>query len=273
MGEFDDRSERLIGTLIPEAQPWAREFLRRARATGVDARIISGHRTYREQDALYAKGRRGIAGESIVTNARGGFSNHNFGIAWDIGVFKSGKYLGASKSYNELGPVGRSLGLEWGGDWKSFKDTPHYQIKTGLTLSQLRGVVARNGKIPVPKLPGAGQPAPDPTPTPEPTPTPTTHGVEVLLNGKAVAVPAMLIDSRTWIGVRGFCDMLGGSIVSASGDPLKAKVSINGEERTFTGKNIGGVGFVKFADINDMMGFGFVFDSVKRQLKLTSKPS
>lgn len=265
MPEFDERSERLIGTLLPDVQPWAREFLRRARATGVDARIISGTRTYAEQNALYAKGR--TAPGPKVTNARGGFSNHNFGIAWDIGIFKNGKYLGAAKSYNELGPVGRSLGLEWGGDWKSFKDTPHYQVKTGLSTAQLRAVIARGDKIPVPRLGGGSAPIPTPDQL-----KPATHGVTVFLDGKKTDVPAVLAESRTWVGIRAFCDALGGTVVSASGQPLKAKVRINGEEASYTGMNLDGVGFVKFADINAMLGYGFVFDAKKRELKLTSKP-
>ncbi|MEO8506247.1 MAG: hypothetical protein ABI593_01300 [Betaproteobacteria bacterium] len=38
------------------------------------------------QDAPYRQGRLGNPGPR-VTNARDGQSNHNFGIAWDIGIF------------------------------------------------------------------------------------------------------------------------------------------------------------------------------------------
>lgn len=54
----------------------------------------SGLRTYEEQNALYAQGR--TAPGNKVTNAKGGFSNHNFGIAFDIGIFEGAKYLGDS---------------------------------------------------------------------------------------------------------------------------------------------------------------------------------
>jgi peptidoglycan L-alanyl-D-glutamate endopeptidase CwlK len=64
-----------------------------------------------------------------VTNAKGGYSNHNFGIAFDIGVFENGKYLGNSPSYRVVGPIGTALGLEWGGNWKTFVDLPHYQLR------------------------------------------------------------------------------------------------------------------------------------------------
>jgi peptidoglycan L-alanyl-D-glutamate endopeptidase CwlK len=140
-GAFDARSEGCIVTLNPKAQTLARQCLRAIRAGGVDARIISGTRSYREQDKLFRQGRSGYPGP-IVTNARGGQSNHNFGIAWDIGIFDAkGKYLGDSPLYKKAATIAMSAGLphlEWGGDWKTFKDQPHYQFATGLPISEIR---------------------------------------------------------------------------------------------------------------------------------------
>jgi len=73
-----------------------------------------------------------------VTNASAGRSNHNFGIAWDVGLFKGADYLQQSPLYDVVGALGRDLGLEWGGDWSSFVDKPHFQLKTGQTLAQVR---------------------------------------------------------------------------------------------------------------------------------------
>jgi peptidoglycan L-alanyl-D-glutamate endopeptidase CwlK len=64
-----------------------------------------------------------------VTNARGGHSNHNFGIAFDVGVFEGGQYLDESPKYNAVGVVGMDLGLEWGGTWKTIQDEPHFQLR------------------------------------------------------------------------------------------------------------------------------------------------
>ena len=137
---FDDRTERNLATLHPRAQEAARRFmaaiLPELEKTGHTARIISGTRTYEEQDALYAKGR--TAPGPRVTNARGGYSNHNFGISWDIGIFKGQVYLEDSPLYRTCGAIGRAQGLEWGGDWKSFPDEPHFQLKTGLSVAELR---------------------------------------------------------------------------------------------------------------------------------------
>jgi|SRR5262245_15206622 len=124
---LDRRSETKISTLQPWVQPVARQFIAALRSRGVDARVLSGTRSYNEQNALYARGR--TAPGRIVTNARGGYSNHNFGIAFDIGIFENGRYLPQSPLYAQAGPIGKSFGLSWGGDWKSFRDEPHYELR------------------------------------------------------------------------------------------------------------------------------------------------
>jgi peptidoglycan LD-endopeptidase CwlK len=137
LGRFDPRSEGHILTLQLPAQRAARASLKRIKSAGFQVKIISGTRTFAEQDELFRKGRFGNPGP-IVTNARGGSSNHNFGIAWDIGLFDGGKYLTSSEPYEEAALSGKTEGLVWGGDWKSFKDTPHYQLDSGLEISHVR---------------------------------------------------------------------------------------------------------------------------------------
>ncbi len=135
---FDARSENNIRTLAIRAQWPAREFLRRVLVAGIGARIISGTRTYAMQDALYRQGRFGNPGPR-VTNARGGQSNHNFGIAWDIGIFTaSAGYLTGGPAYDDAATAGLAVELEWGGDWATFVDKPHYQLATGLSVTELR---------------------------------------------------------------------------------------------------------------------------------------
>lgn len=129
-GSFDPRSERNIRSLQTKAQPLARRSLAALHAKSIDARIISGTRTYAEQNALYKQGRFGNPG-SVVTNARGGQSWHNFGLAWDLGLFKGGTYRTDSAPYAEAAKIALIDGLEWGGNWKSFQDMPHYQLDTG----------------------------------------------------------------------------------------------------------------------------------------------
>lgn len=129
-GTFDSVSESNIITLIPKAQIEARKFLKISRDNNLDIRILSGTRTYQEQDGLYQHGRNGSI-QPIITNARGGQSNHNFGIAWDIGVFQHGNYIGNDAPYISFAAIVLPLmdTIEWGGNWISFKDYPHYQLK------------------------------------------------------------------------------------------------------------------------------------------------
>ena len=153
ISQVDERSEKVIATLLPEIRPIARALVQKAAANGIEIKVISGHRSYAEQEALYAKGRT-VPGPR-VTNARGGHSNHNFGIAFDVGVFSCGKYLGTSPKYKAVGVLGQDLGLEWGGNWTSIVDEPHFQLRptwaAGMTekamLAELRERVDRGAPV------------------------------------------------------------------------------------------------------------------------------
>ncbi|MGB7802068.1 M15 family metallopeptidase [Buttiauxella sp.] len=127
LDEVDTRSEENIELLLPEVKNYARALVHKANEVGITIKVISGLRTYAEQDALYAQGRT-KSGE-IVTNAKGGYSNHNFAIAFDIGVFEGNKYLAESAKYKAVGAMGIDLGLEWGGSWKTIIDQPHFQLR------------------------------------------------------------------------------------------------------------------------------------------------
>ena len=130
-GAVDSRSERNIATLLPEVRPYARALVHKAAAAGITIKVIDGSRTYAEQDALYAQGR--TKPGDVVTKAKGGESNHNFGLAFDIGVFEGGRYLtgepGDSAKYKAVGVLGTELGLDWGGNWKTLVDQPHFQLR------------------------------------------------------------------------------------------------------------------------------------------------
>jgi peptidoglycan L-alanyl-D-glutamate endopeptidase CwlK len=259
--KFDKRSEDNLATLLPAAQGHARQFLQAVLDAGIHAKVISGTRTFKQQDALFAKGRTKPGPK--VTNARGGFSNHNYGVAWDIGIFDAaGNYLPESPLYRKAGQIGRGLGLEWGGDWQTFPDQPHFQCHTGLTLAQMRALVldGRGDEIPVLPLHKA-----------ESFPLMTTPEiVEVFLKGKLMEdVKAQLIDSRVWVAVRSFVEDLGGAIVSAGGDPFQATVELHGHQLSLAGRIIHNNGYVKFADLNELLGFSFVFDSKKKRLTLS----
>lgn len=93
--------------------------------------ITCTHRSCKEQDELYAQGRT-VAGK-IVTNAKGGQSNHNYlpSPAFDI-AFKNndGSIDWNEVNFERFASIAKGCGLEWGGDWHSFKDKPHFEISS-----------------------------------------------------------------------------------------------------------------------------------------------
>lgn len=133
IGPVDARSEKNIATLLSEVQPIARALVQKAALSGIQIKVISALRTYAEQNELYAQGRTKPGAK--ITNARGGYSNHNFGIAFDIGVFEGTKYIADSVKYKAVGALGMDLGLEWGGSWKSIVDQPHFQLRPKWALN------------------------------------------------------------------------------------------------------------------------------------------
>lgn len=141
LGKFDSRSEGVIATLLPKAQVAARKCLNAAKQAPFVVKLLSGTRSYAEQDRLFAK-------RPKVTNARGGESNHNFGIAWDVGIFADGDYYEGrnakeDKAYIDLAKIIKAAvpGVNWGGDWKSFKDKPHYELASAKSVAECRALL------------------------------------------------------------------------------------------------------------------------------------
>jgi len=125
-----------IDGLRPVVKRLAKELIAECLAQGITIKVIQGLRTKSQQDVLYAKGRTVPGG--IVTNARGGHSYHNYGLAFDICPVKQKTCeWNAIKIYTKVGSIGRKLGLEWGGDWKMFRDYGHFQYSVGYSIANL----------------------------------------------------------------------------------------------------------------------------------------
>ena len=110
------------------------EFINSKLPKDVRLRFSYTLRTFEEQNELYSQGR--TKNGRIVTNAKGGQSMHNYGLAFDIvllydidknGTFETAVWQG--KYFDQVVRQLKSYGYEWGGDWKRFKDTPHFQCK------------------------------------------------------------------------------------------------------------------------------------------------
>jgi peptidoglycan L-alanyl-D-glutamate endopeptidase CwlK len=114
----------ILSKVSPKFAAQIRTLQSACKALGHEYRLTSGLRTYAEQDALYALGRTKPGGR--VTNAKGGQSYHNFGLAVDFVAIVGGKVSWVKSDYQTLGKEAQRMGLVWGGVWK-FVDIPHVQ--------------------------------------------------------------------------------------------------------------------------------------------------
>ena len=120
---------RDITLLHPRCQSAVYELQKLCEAQGLKIIITETLRTKQEQDALYAKGRT-VPGKK-VTNAKGSTysSMHQWGIAFDFARGDSnGAYNDSDGFFTKVGKIGEGIGLEWGGNWTSIKDKPHFQL-------------------------------------------------------------------------------------------------------------------------------------------------
>ena len=113
---------RDIRALHPQLQQKLSELQTLCRKNGLPIGIGECLRTIQEQDALYAQGRTEPGNK--VTNARGSTysSQHQWGIAADF--YRNdgtGAFNTAGSFFEKVGALARSLGLGWGGDWKSHR--------------------------------------------------------------------------------------------------------------------------------------------------------
>lgn len=123
-----------LDKLYPKIRAVAGMFLNKAQKLG--AHLFCGYRSFDEQEKLYAQGRT-IFG-AVITNAKAGESWHNYGLAMDI-VFKDENgWTWHSDKWDELGALGDEYGFEWGGNWPSIQDKPHFQMTYALKLPQLK---------------------------------------------------------------------------------------------------------------------------------------
>jgi len=138
------KSMRDITLCHPRLQLLAVQLVEESGKQGLMIKIGETLRTVAEQDALYAQGR--TKPGSIVTNAPGSSysSYHQWGTAFDI--FRNhgaGAYNDSGNFFTRVGAIGAALGLEWGGNWKSIVDKPHFQLPDwGSSTSGIKKIYA-----------------------------------------------------------------------------------------------------------------------------------
>lgn len=107
-----------------------RDVIKEMQKQGIYVGVAQGYRSKALQDSLYAKGR--TEAGPIVTNAKGGQSNHNFGVAVDLFQFSSdGReaiFESNTSRYLKIVAAMKKRGMKWGGDWSGFRDYPHFEL-------------------------------------------------------------------------------------------------------------------------------------------------
>lgn len=94
---------------------------------GYEMVLLEGYRSPERQTQLASLG-------SHVTQAGAFESYHQFGLAADCAFMNNGRIVisetdpWAARGYDKFGEVARSLGLTWGGGWRSIKDLGHVEL-------------------------------------------------------------------------------------------------------------------------------------------------
>ncbi|MEK4006105.1 M15 family metallopeptidase [Paenibacillus sp. FSL H3-0333] len=110
------KSARQLEGLHPVVKQAAIKLISDCYDKGIYIRITQGLRTIAEQNALYAQAR--TTKGPIVTNAKGGYSWHNFGYAIDFVLIESDYDMKADKNNNkvadwlEVTQVAKAIGFE-----------------------------------------------------------------------------------------------------------------------------------------------------------------
>lgn len=116
---------RLLNDLDPNFKPLAIELLARLVEAGIPVMIVETRRSEAEHQANLA------AGTSWIKH-----SKHIDGLAIDIAPWEMYQLHGPDKLqwdssdpvWQKIGPIGKALGLRWGGDW-TYKDLGHFELQ------------------------------------------------------------------------------------------------------------------------------------------------
>ena len=128
---------RDIAELHPTLQLGCKELIKRMTSAGyANLAISSSYRCHDYQNYLYDQG--WTRSGSIVTNARGGESMHNFRLAFDIFKNIKGQEYNEQKFFKTAGDIWVAMGGVWGGNWTAFVDYPHFEYSGGLSLKDLQ---------------------------------------------------------------------------------------------------------------------------------------
>ena len=131
---MNNASQNRLNKVHPELKKRVTALIEALATQGLIVEVVQGLRTFQEQNELYKQGR--TKPGQVVTNAKGGQSNHNYGLAVDLCPFVNGKPVwNDNMAFIRIGAEAAKHGLEWGGSWKKFIDKPHVQVP-GMTIAR-----------------------------------------------------------------------------------------------------------------------------------------
>lgn len=249
----------------PELQEKAKLFINECKKQGLLLKLGECFRSVSEQEALYAQGRTkpGV----IVTYARGESysSMHQWGIAFDI-IRNDGKgaYYDNDGWFNKVGKIGKSIGLEWGGDWIKPIDKLHFQLpQWGSTPDKLKKIYGNFNNFK--KTWGNVKPEEDDE---------VVIGGKAIVNGKEYKIDRILKDNVNYIKAANFGNM--GFNVGYNAD-IKAiiidnninEIDINaeGKDKKVKAVNINGYNYVSVREISNALGKEIEFKDGKIIIK------
>ncbi|MCF8373941.1 MAG: M15 family metallopeptidase [Bacteroidales bacterium] len=176
-------ASRDLNDLVPQVKENALSVIKRCKDSSFDLLIYCTLRSLQEQAKLYRQSRPiseinvkiekfrnrgfnfladilvevGPCSGPHVTNAGPGESWHNYAEAWDAVPMVNGKpawnYMDAKEQWDAYGEAVRQIGMEWAGDWTSFREFPHAQLRSGgnplktLTPDQIQEILTNNKLI------------------------------------------------------------------------------------------------------------------------------
>ena len=122
------------------------ELVEQANKIGIPILITDGFRSIESQNEIYEQGR--TSSGAIVSYAKGGESYHNYGLAIDFALLNQDTSISydlqrdsngnGEADWFEVARIGKELGFTWGGDWRGFKDYPHFEYTLGLSIRELQ---------------------------------------------------------------------------------------------------------------------------------------
>jgi peptidoglycan L-alanyl-D-glutamate endopeptidase CwlK len=162
-------ASRRLEDLTPAVQEMAKQHILRCADAGIELLIYCTLRDSQEQARLYRQSRtkeqvqkkidqlitRGFPALAKilkdigpqksgpkVTNAGPGESFHQYSMAYDCVPVVQGKPVWSSAGegaalWDKVGKAGKKCGLEWAGDWTSFREFPHFQFTGGREIEDV----------------------------------------------------------------------------------------------------------------------------------------